>query len=416
MGFLDSLKKGASDLLAVGRQVAGTTLSIGASALNGVGTLITDPKKFIEDASHTVSEVGRHISNSASDGASMIQEGWEEARATGNPGMFLWKALGGTVQIASLGASDAIKEHVGSVSSVVEDELGNMTGFAISSDCDAITRVLLERNGGLASTVVNGDREVKEAIQEGDMAKANKIFGHMIDAAVVRPVGDTVATASALAVAGAGVAAATLGTGGLGTPAAVALAAAGLTGTLAGMHGAKSQVDFDLYNVADDVSDRIRSDVEKLRASGSFTEDDLQRYEELMTPYYQNGAYTGMGDQLGASQMGEGATNQDFKIWMLEVGGLDSNAVLAATRDPVAESLQVEPGTALAVRNAPETDPDEARGFFRAMSQANEELGLAGAIAVYEPALSPAERENILTHREPEAIREPETAGPEFSF
>ena len=112
MGFFDGLKKGASDLFAVGQQVAGMTLDAGLAALNGAKTLITDPKKFVEDTAHSVSELGRHAANSFSDGAVMIGDGWNEAWAAGNPGMFLWKALGGTAQMASLGVSDALKEHV----------------------------------------------------------------------------------------------------------------------------------------------------------------------------------------------------------------------------------------------------------------------------------------------------------------
>ena len=76
MGFFDGLKKGASDLFAVGQQVAGMTLDAGLAALNGAKTLITDPKKFVEDTAHSVSELGRHAANSFSDGAVMIGDGW----------------------------------------------------------------------------------------------------------------------------------------------------------------------------------------------------------------------------------------------------------------------------------------------------------------------------------------------------
>lgn len=413
MGFLDGLKKGASDLFAVGQQVVGMAFDTGAAALAGAKTLVTDPKKFAEDVAYGAAEFGRHASNSFSDGARMIGEGWEEAWAAGNPGMFLWKAVGGTAQIASLGATDAIKEHVAKVSSVARDELGNMTGFEIGEDCDAITRVMLEHGGGWASTVVNGDAEVKEAIAEGDTEKANKLFGSMVGRAVAKPVG------TAAMVAGAAVVIA--GTGGAAAPAIGTALSVG--GGLANMHAGKVQVDFDLENAADDIKDKVDAELAVLRAGG-LSEEDAARYGEIMTAYYQGAAYTGSGDRLGASQLGEGATNQDLKAWMLQAAGLDEKVELAASRyeaslsagtsvqpQALAESPGLD-GVARALEGMSAEDQEAVMAFIADRRQAS---GLAASVESRDPEsaapqLPAAEQPGGTEHAE-DAVGEPAAGG-----
>lgn len=397
MGFFDGLKKGASDLLAVSQQVAGMTLDAGLAALNGVKTLITDPKKFVEDTAHSVSELGRHASNSFSDGAAMIGDGWSEAWAAGNPGMFLWKALGGTAQMASLGASDALKEHVERVSTVQRDELGNMTGFETGEDCDAITRILLERNGGWVASIVNGDEEVREALAEGDRDKANRMFGQTMDQALIKPAGK-VATLAAVGVAVAGT---TLVSGGLATPAAVAAASVslGTAGWLADMKSNKSLVDFDIENAADDVKDKVEAEVATLKAGG-LSDEDAALYSDIMTVYYQGVAYTGSGDQLGASQMGEGATNEDLKAWMLNAAGLDekiahATSVLKAQGQPYQVFAQPEPSVvsgrvdlAAAIDSMSAEDQAAVAAFVASRGQSG---GLTAAVSEADPARISAE-------------------------
>lgn len=390
MGFFDGLKKGASDLFAVGQQVAGMTLDAGLAALNGAKTLITDPKKFVEDTAHSVSELGRHAANSFSDGAVMIGDGWNEAWAAGNPGMFLWKALGGTAQMASLGVSDALKEHVERVSTVQRDELGNMTGFDVGKDCDAITRILLERNGGWVASIVNGDEEVREALAEGDKDKANRMFGQTMDQAIIKPAGK-VATLAAVGVAVAGT---TLVSGGLATPAAVAAASVslGTAGWLADMKGNKSLVDFDIENAADDVKDKVDAEVAALKAGG-LSDEDASLYSDIMTVYYQGVSYTGSGDQLGASQMGEGATNEDLKAWMLNAAGLDekianARCALEAQGDLSQTfvqldqpSVQESTGRAEVINGMPAED-QAAAAFIASRGQP---VGLTAAVSEADP-------------------------------
>lgn len=395
MGFFDGIKKGASDLLAIGRQVAGMTLDAGAAALDGAKTLVTDPKKFAEDVAHCAAEFGRHASNSFSDGAKMIGEGWDEAWATGNPGMFLWKAAGGTVQMASLGAADAFKEHVRGVSTVARDELGNMTGYEIGEGCDALTRVILEANGQRVATLVNGDAEVKEAIAEGDIERANETFGQAIDAAVVKPVGQAAAVAAGVIGAGAAIAA----TGGAAIPAVVTagVVAGGVGGTMLSMKGGKSQTDFDLANAADDVKDQVDAELAVLRAGG-LSEEDAAKYAEIMTAYYQGAAYTGSGDQLGASQMGEGASNRDLKAWMLHAAGLDGKveqalsvyeaSVSGAAALPVPQEAPdaQDGGLAQALGNMSAEDQAAVTAFIASRQQG---AGLAAAVEQQDPAAQP---------------------------
>lgn len=316
----NGMKKGVSDVAAVAAQVGSMTLNAGASALKGGATLLTDPGKFAKDVVNNIGEAGRHVSGGIQDGLDLIGEGWNEAVAAKNPGMFLWKALGGTAQMASLGTIHAFKEHIDSVSTVQRDELGNMTGFDIDKDADAITRLFLENNGQTMSMIVNANEEVREALAEGDAAKANKMFGHMVDATVVKPVGEA-AKAAALGVAAG---AAIVGTGGTAAPVVAAtVAGLGIGGHLASGKGDKSAAEFDIANVDDDVSDRIDADIEALRAAGrDMSEADAARYRDVMQAYYNGAAYTGAGDSLGEAYMGEGASNQAFKDWMTDAAGL----------------------------------------------------------------------------------------------
>lgn len=337
----NAVKTGVSDALAVGQQVVGTVFDVGSKALGGVKTLVTDPKKFVEDSAHIVTGAVKHAANSLQDGASMIGEGWNEAWATGNPGMFLWKAAGGTIQMASLGVSDMIKEHVESVSEVTRDELGNMTGFEISEDCDAITRIALQRGGKTISTVVNADEEVKEAIAEGDVDRANKVFGDMATSTVVKPLSKAAAVgAAAVMVTATGGAAAPFIAGGLG-----------IASGIGDMYANKKMSDFDIDNATDDVKDRVDDEIRQLTEAGKLDEAGAAKYREIMTPYYQNAAYTNYGNDLGSAYLGEGASNSDFKKQLLMAAGL-----------PEADkaSVQVAPGAAEAVQSVERSSGDEA--------------------------------------------------------
>ena len=324
MGFFDGIKQFGSDVLAVGQQVAGTVLGTGAAALNGAKTLITDPAKFVKDTGDNIGEAVRHVTGGFSDGAALIGEGWNESWATGNPGHFLWKALGGTAQMASMGTLHAFKEHVQDVATVKRDELGHMEGFEISDKADAITRILLRDNSRSMSIIANGDKAIKEAIAEGDADKANRVLGQVVSGAVVQPIGESLKVAGPAAVAAAG---AVLTATGVGAPVGVSMLAAGgsfAAGMVMQGKGANDMLDFEIESVADTANRKVNAEIDALKAMGRLSDEQEDDYRETMGTYYMSSSYTVMGDELGASYLGEGATNADLKAVLLQSKGLPS--------------------------------------------------------------------------------------------
>lgn len=329
MGLFDGIKQFGSDLLSVGQQVAGTVLGTGSAVLNGAKTLITDPAKFVKDTGDNIGEAARHVTSGFTDGANMIGEGWNEAWATGNPGHFLWKALGGTAQIASMGTIHAFKEHVEDVATVKTDELGHMDGFEISDRADAITRIFLRDNGRAMSIMANGDKAIKEAIAEGDSDKANHVLGQVVSGAAVQTVGNRVKAAAPVlgAVIGTGLSATGIGAS-IGVPVAAMSFAAGagvaVAGTVMEGKGANDMLDFEIENTADSVERKLTAEVDALKAMGKLTDEQEETYRETMGTYYLSASHSVMGDKLGESYLGPGATNADLKASLLQGKGLPS--------------------------------------------------------------------------------------------
>ncbi len=330
MGFMDkagdffkgignSIAEGASDLANIGKGVADFVVDRGKDVLDGCETLITDPGKFVSDVGDNMCEWGRHITESAKSGADMIVEGWNDVKQGGSPAMLFTKTLGGIAQIGSLGASNAIGEHLAASVDEHLDEMGNISGYTAHEDANGVTKVFTKWFGGTVATAKNANAEIEEALAEGDASKANEIFGDTMWTTVGRPVAKVAAVAAVpLSIA------ATVATGGAAAPLTAAsiacLVAPPVLNTVADAKEAK----FDAMNMADDAADIADAKTEAMLASEQITEAQAEQYREIVQKTWSNNGYKSLVPDY-AAQAGYGSP-QEMEDALLQAYGLPTSS------------------------------------------------------------------------------------------
>ena len=307
-----------SDIGAVGAQVLTTVGDTGVAALKGFGTAIADPGKFISDVGDNIATWGGHIAGSWNSGTAMIQEGWNDVQKGGSPGLMFVKTIGGLAQISSLGASDAIGEHLAETVEAETDEFGNVSGYKAKDGADAITRIMTKHLGSTVATTVNANNEIEEALDDGDAEKANQIFGDTMWVTVGRPVSKIAGVAGMVAGA-----AAIPFTGGTSAALVAASAALTFTSVTAGTVANSKESKFDAFNVEDDALDGARAEAEAMVAAGRLDESQVDKYVEIVQAVNANQTYKSLSPDYAEQQGFQDA--DEMKAFLLQANGLPSD-------------------------------------------------------------------------------------------
>lgn len=334
-GLWNGAKQLGADIAGTAHQVATMTLDAGQAVLDGTYTAITNPSKFIDDVGHNIGEGLQHVSDSWSKGADTIASGWSEMKN----GRSLWNALGKTVdgvgQIASMGISDAIDDHLEETMVEQRDELGNVIGYTAKEGTDYITRRHIENTSDRRALVTNSEEEIAEAIADGDRSRVSELDKRLFEATTGKDlkqaamvvgttalvVGGIVAApisgGTSLAASGATIAGISAAT--IGSTAATVGAAAAATGVAANAL-ANSDIDLEELNVADDIADAISEQVEALKASGRLSDDQVDKYTDVMSTYYRATLYSSADPNFAVNNGFE--SNEQMRDWLLMNNGL----------------------------------------------------------------------------------------------
>lgn len=346
-GLWNGAKQFGADVVGTGHQVLTMTLGAGQAVLDGTYTAITDPEKFASDVKNNIGEGLSHVTDSWSKGADTIATGWAEMK----DGRTLWNALGKTVdgvgQIASMGISDAIEDHLEETMEEHRDELGNVTGYTAKEGTDYITRRMIENSSERRALVTNSEEEIAEAIAEGDRSRVTDLDKKLFAATTgqdIKKTAEIVGTtalvvgsvAAAIPTGGASVAAGGSALAVIGSTAGQAAAKAatkavvkkvafkvGEAAVVAGLGSnilSNNDIALNEMNISDDISDAISEQVEALKAAGRLSEDQVDKYTEVMTTYYNATCYNAMDPNFAVNNGFE--SNAQMRDWLLENNGL----------------------------------------------------------------------------------------------
>lgn len=339
MGFFDGIVNGAKqfgkDFIGVTGQIYHMTMDTGKAALDGVYTALTDPGKFINDVGRNSAAYAEHISDSWEKGTATIAKGWSEME----DGRGLWNALGSTVngvsQIASFGVSDVWDDHVESVMETHRDELGNVYGYSAKEGTDYITQRWIESGAERRALVQNSEEEIAEAIAEGDRDRVSELDDKLFQATVGKDLQKAATVVGTTALVVGGVAAA-IPTGGTslavsgaavsGITAATVAHTAGsvaLASSVVGLGGtamANNDIDLEAMNVSDDIADVISDQVDALKAAGRLSDDQVDRYTDVMSTYYRATLYNSADPNFAANN--GFSSNEELRDWLLVNNGL----------------------------------------------------------------------------------------------
>lgn len=346
-GIANGAKQFGADIAGVGHQVLSMTLDAGKGILDGTYTALTDPKKFVNDVKNNIGEGLQHVSDSWTKGADTIGKGWSEMKD--GRGLFnaLEKTVNGVGQIASMGFSDVIDDHLEETMVEHRDELGNVIGYEAKEGTDYITKRMIENGSERRALVTNAEEEIAEAIADGDKARVSKLDSELFMATTgkdIEKAADIAMTVGTVASVVAGVAAA-VPTGGTSLVPVGAVLAGETAGKIAIKEGAKvavkgilktsgkvaatklgasllsnRDIDLEELNVSDDISDAISEQVRALKESGRLSEDQVDRYTEVMSTYYRSTLYSS-GDPNFAQNNGF-ESNEQMRDWLLVNNGL----------------------------------------------------------------------------------------------
>ena len=346
-GLVNGAKQFGADIIGVGHQVLSTTLSTGQAILDGTYTALTDPKKFASDVKNNIGEGLSHVTDSWSKGADTIATGWSEMK----DGRTLWNALGKTVdgvrQIASMGISDAIEDHLEETMEEHRDELGNVIGYTAKEGTDYITKRMIESGSERRALVTNSEEEIAEAIAEGDTERVTDLDKKLFAATTgkdIKKAAEVIGTtalvvgsvAAAIPTGGASVAAGTTALAVVGSTAGQTVAKTAATkviskvafkvgeaAVVAGIGSnilSNNDIALDEMNIADDISDAISEQVEALKSSGRLSDDQVDKYTEVMSTYYRATCYNSLDPDFAVNNGFE--SNEQMRDFLLSANGL----------------------------------------------------------------------------------------------
>ena len=301
MGFFKNIGNGIKNAVtSVGstiKDAAGAVCDIVGSAGKGVATLVTDPQQFAEDVANNVKGWGQNIKEGWVNGWENFGEGAECIKEGGIAGLLpgVGKMVSGVmygVTGGGLGAGEAIKDAFEDNTVVHRDEMGNIISIDIKDDAKGVGRFIANLGSDKGDIErMNRQEEWEDAIDSGEYARATKIMGqHAVN------VGGKVLGATA---AVAGVVAMPFTAGQSGWVTAAVVGGTGIISAGANMASAYAGAKFDKDNLANDVSNTIKAEVEGLMADGSLTEENRVEYETYLAQYLNSASYlsTGVSDR-----------------------------------------------------------------------------------------------------------------------
>ena len=312
MGLFSAIGKGVKSIgngiKSVGKAVGDTVMGLGETAcrvvggtVKGAATLITDPGKFVSDVGNNIQNWGENVKEGWQHGWDIVKTGADQlSEGAFLPG--LGKIIAGVpyaVSAGGLGTTEMIADTIRENADITFDEMGNMT-MSAKEDAHWLEKQLVNLVDKPTSNIYNSEKEIQEAIDEGDIKKANSIAGKQ----VLSVAGKVVGTAGAV-VGTVGAVASVVAipfTGGGSSALAPVFSAIGSAGTIMAAGGAVTglvgngvhnvvQNSLDNANLADDVSNMVKSEVQGLMDSGALSKENAEEYGKYLEQYLNTASY-----------------------------------------------------------------------------------------------------------------------------
>ena len=262
----------------------------------------------VSDAAESVSDFGKDLGEDVGDFfkgcGENIKEGWQATgeifkmsgenfkegawvAGVGNGILGTFSGLGSVINTATGGSLTAASHWIDDQMEVDVDENGNLT-MTTDEDANFFGKMMANTIGETAVNLANTEIEIEEAIDEGDIDKANKLGGKIIltEAAVAATAATTVFTLGGGAAALSGAvssAATTAGTSALTAKilGGAAVAAVDLSAGALALHSKGENYRFTLDCKLDGVTDRSNAYIDMLCRKGYLDASDTETIDQF---------------------------------------------------------------------------------------------------------------------------------------